>query len=172
MRAMLRFSTGVLSLALSIVAFETGARADEPIITEAPASPSQLGYVAQPSTSYDEFRQRELQKSSRRSRNALIGLSATAVVGAALGFPGSIRQCYVVVVNYSTGPNEEVRCTPAGKALVGIGWPLFSIGVTGVLITGIMFGVRKGKLRRLEDRIAYEKSRAFRWDPHTSRFVF
>ncbi len=55
MRAMRRLFTGVLSLALSIVAFETGARADEPIITEAPASPSQLGYVARPSTSYDEF---------------------------------------------------------------------------------------------------------------------
>jgi hypothetical protein len=163
---------GILSLALSIVAFETGARADQPIITEAPASSSQFGYVTRPSTSYDEFRQRELRESSRRSRNALIGLSATAVVGAALFFPGSIRQCYVVQVNYLTGSNEEVRCTPAGRALVGVGWPLFFGGATGVLISGIMFGVRKGKLRRLEDRMAYEKSRAVRWDPRSSRFVF
>lgn len=163
---------GMLLLALSIVALETGAHADEPLITEAPASSNQLGYVTRPSMSYDEFRQRELHESSRRSRNALIGLSATTVVGAALGFSGSLRQCYVVVVTYQSGPSEELRCTPAGKALVGIGWPLFSIGVTGVLITGIMFGVRKGKLRRLEDRMAYEKSRAVRWDPRTSRFVF
>lgn len=163
---------GILSLALSIVALETGAHADEPIITEAPASSNQLGYVTRPSMSYDEFRLRELRESSRRSRNALIGLSATSAVGAALLFPGLIRQCYVVQVNYLTGSDEEIRCTSAGKALVGIGWPLFFGGVTGVLISGIMFGVRKGKLRRLEDRMAYEKSRAVRWDPRTSRFVF
>ncbi|MDH3655383.1 MAG: hypothetical protein OEN21_14010 [Myxococcales bacterium] len=169
---MRQLSMGILSLAMSIAAFEKGARADEPIVTVAPASSSQLVSVARPSTSYDEFRQRQLHESSRRSRNALIGLSATAVVGAALGFPGSIGQCYVVVVNYLSGPTEELRCTPAGKALVGVGWPLFSIGIAGVLVSGIMFGVRKGKLRRLEDRMAYEKSRAVRWDPHTSRFVF
>jgi hypothetical protein len=40
------------------------------------------------------------------------------------------------------------------------------------VITGIMFGVRKGKLRRLEHRMAYENSRAIRWDPASSRFVF
>ena len=169
---MRQLSMGILSLALSLAAFERDARADEPIVTEAPISSNQLESIGQPSMSYDEFRQRELQESSRRSRNALIGLSATAVVGAALGFPGSIRQCYVVVVNYLSGPTEELRCTPAGKALVGIGWPLFSIGITGVLVSGIMFGVRKGKLRRLEHRMAYERSRAVRWDPRTSRFVF
>jgi len=164
-------SIAILSLALSIVAFETGARADEPIIIDVPASSSQLGYVAGPSTSYDEFRQRELHESSRRSRNALIGLSASTAVGAALLFPGLIRQCYVIQVNV-TGTTDELRCSTAGKALVGLGFPLFIGGAMGVLISGIMFGVRKGKLRRLEDRIAYEKSRAFRWDPHASRFVF
>jgi len=172
MRAMRQLSIGVLSLALSIVAFETGARADEPIITEAPANSNQLGYVTRPSTSYDEFRRRELHESSRRSRNALIGLSAATVVGTALLFPGLIRQCYVIQTNFTSPTTDELRCSPAGKALVGVGWPLFIGGSMGVLISGIMFGVRKGKLRRLEDRIAYEKSRAFRWDPRTSRFVF
>ncbi|MBT8464939.1 MAG: hypothetical protein KJO57_09645, partial [Deltaproteobacteria bacterium] len=81
---------GIVSLALSIVALETGAHADQPIITEAPASSNQLGYVTQPTGSYDEFRQRELHESSRRSRNALIGLSASAVLGTALVFPGLI----------------------------------------------------------------------------------
>ncbi len=54
----------------------------------------------------------------------------------------------------------------------GIGSPLFSGGLIGVLITGIMFGVRKGKLRRLDDRIAYQKSRAIRWDPAGLCLVF
>ncbi|MBT8453958.1 MAG: hypothetical protein KJO40_18495 [Deltaproteobacteria bacterium] len=163
---------GIVSLALSIVALETGAHADQPIITEAPASSNQLGYVTQPTGSYDEFRQRELHESSRRSRNALIGLSASAVLGTALVFPGLIRQCYLIQLNSLSGASEELRCTPAGKALVGVGWPLFVGGLTGVFISAIMFGVRKGKLRRLENRMAYEKSRAFRWDPRSSRFVF
>jgi hypothetical protein len=51
-------------------------------------------------------------------------------------------------------------------------WRQFVGGVTGAVITGIMFGVRKGKLRRLEHRMAYENSRAIRWDPASSRFVF
>jgi len=168
---MRQLSIGVLSLALSIIAFESGARADVPIITEAPASSNQLGYVTRPSSSYDEFRQRELHETSRRSRNALIGLSAATVLGAALWFPGVIRQCYLIEGNL-TGTSDELRCSRAGKALTGVGFPLFFGGATGVLISGIMFGVRKGKLRRLEDRISYEKSRAFRWDSRTSRFVF
>jgi hypothetical protein len=171
MQAMRRLPLGILSLALSITAFESSARADEPIITEAPGGSNQLGYVTEPSTSYDEFKQRELQESSRRSRNALIGLSASTALGAALWFPGVIRQCYVVQFN-DIQATEDLRCSRAGRALVGVGFPLFFGGSLGVLISGIMFGVRKGKLRRLEDRMAYEKSRAFRWDPSSSRFVF
>ena len=53
---MLLLSMGILSLAMSIAAFEKGARADEPIVTVAPASSSQLVSVARPSTSYDELR--------------------------------------------------------------------------------------------------------------------
>jgi hypothetical protein len=98
-------------------------------------------------------------------------MSAATVVGTTLLFPGLIRQCYVVQVNV-TGTTDEIRCSTSGKALIGVGWPLFFGGATGVLITGIMFGVRKGKLRRLEDRMAYEQSRAVRWDARTSRFVF
>jgi|GEM_PF-6629710 len=64
---------------------------------------------------------------------------------------------------------SEKRCTTVGKALVRIGAPPFWGGLIGVLITGIMFGVRKGKLRRLNDRMAYEKSRAVRWDAAGSR---
>ena len=44
-------------------------------------------------------------------------------------------------------------------------WP-----VTGALISGIMLGVRKGKLRDIEKRDKYSKR--LRWDPYTSQFVF
>ena len=169
---MQRLSPAVLALVLVTGAFEGGARADEPIVTQAPpARSAQMGYVTQPSTSYDEYRLRELEESSRRSRNALIGLSASTAVGAALLFPGLARQCVEIRFD-SLDTSDQLRCTTAGKVLVGFGWPLFLGGATGVLISGIMFGVRKGKLRRLEDRMAYEKSRAVRWDPASSRFVF
>lgn len=169
---MQQLSLAVLALVLVTGAFEGGARADEPTVIEAPpAGSAQLGYVTQPSTSYDEYRQRELKESSRRSRNALIGLSASTAVGAALLFPGLARQCVTIRFD-SFDTNDQLQCTTAGKVLLGFGWPLFAGGVTGVLISGIMFGVRKGKLRRLEDRMAYDKSRAVRWDPASSRFVF
>jgi hypothetical protein len=93
---------------------------------------------------------------------------AVGVLGTALVFPALANQCFTFNVQGAT----NIRCTSAGKAMLGIGWPLFMGGLMGVVITGIMFGVRKGKLRRLDDRIAYEKSRAVRWDPAGSRFVF
>ena len=64
-----------------------------------------------------------------------------------------------------------MQCTRAGNALVGTGSVLFGGGLTGVLISGIMFGVRRGKIRRLNEKIEYKK-RALRWDPQTSQFVF
>lgn len=144
------------------------AGAQEPIVVDAPASASgQVGYA--PAKSYDEYRRDELRESSRRSRNALIGTSAATAVGAALLFPGLARQC--VRFSYSAYDNQ-LQCTTAGSALVGVGFPLFVGGLTGAVITGIMFGVRKGKLRRLEDRMAHESSRAIRWDPAGSRLVF
>jgi hypothetical protein len=159
---------GIFALLLVNGALGGVVRAQEAIVTDAPSpTPGQVGYA--PAESYDEYRRRELQESSRRSRNALIGTSASAAVGAALLFPGLARQCETI--SYSDY-DQQLRCTTAGKVLTGFGWPLFVGGVTGAVITGIMFGVRKGKLRRLEDRMAYESSRAIRWDPASSRFVF
>lgn len=56
--------------------------------------------------------------------------------------------------------------------MVVIGYPLLLIGGISMLAGGIAFGVMKGKLRRFEQRAAGRKSRAVRWDPAGSRFVF
>ena len=143
------------------------ARAQDAIVIDTPPFAGATVVVKNQQT-LDEYRLEELQTRARRSRNALIGLSAASVVGTALAFPGRINQCFVVRFLDGT---EELRCTSAGKAMVGLGWPLFFGGLTGVLISGIMFGVRQGKVRRLSDQIEREK-RAFRWDPATSAFVF
>ncbi len=164
-----QLTRGMFVVALVTGAFVDGATAQDAIVSEPPAASSmQVGQPHSRPQTYEEYQRDELMRSSRRSRNALIGTSVATAVGAAFLFPGLVRQCYVIDFQHTT----EVRCTTAGKALVGIGSPLFWGGATGVLITAIMFGVRKGKLRRLNDRMAYEKSRAVRWDPAGSRFVF
>jgi len=143
------------------------AHAQGSIVIETPPSEG-AAVVVKSQQTYDEYWLGELQTRAKRSRNALIGLSAASVVGTALLFPGLNNQCFVVRLLEGT---EELRCTSAGKAMVGLGVPLFFGGLTGVLISGIMLGVRKGKVRRLSDQIERGK-RAFRWDPATSALVF
>jgi hypothetical protein len=144
------------------------ANAQEPVVTQTPEL--QISYAQpQANLTWQEYELQGLELSARRSRNALIGLSASTVVGAALLFPGLAGQCFVIT---NINNQEELRCTRAGKALVGTGWPLFIGGALGVLISGIMFGVRQGKIRRLKRRIAFEKSKALRWDPARASFVF
>jgi len=163
---MKQFVLGALAIVLVTGAFNEGAAAQEPLVSDVPAT--QPAQVTPQAKTYDNYQREELEKSSRRSRNALIGTSAATVVGAALLFPALANQCYT----FDFQGSAQIRCTSAGKAMLGIGYPLFIGGLIGVLTTGIMFGVRKGKLRRLNDRMAYEKSRAVRWDPAGSRFVF
>lgn len=163
-----------LALSILVVVLVMGSSigsvaAQDQIVTEAPAASSPPAVEAPPpQKTYEEYKRDTLEKSARRSRNALIGTSAATVVGTALVFPALANQCFT----FSVPGGTELRCTSAGKAMLGIGFPLFWGGMTGVLVTAIMFGVRKGKLRRLDDRMAYERSRAVRWDPASARFVF
>lgn len=119
--------------------------------------------------SYEEYRRNELEFLAKRSRTALISTSAVAAVGVALVAPALAIDCVRVA---SSSSFDDVRCSSRGKALLGVGIPFLVAGATGVMVTAIMFGVRKGKIRHLEDRIAYEASRAVRWDPARSVFVF
>lgn len=117
---------------------------------------------------YEEYRIQELERGARRSRNALIGTSVAAAVGLALVIPASSSQCNSVMVD----GKDQYECSRAGNALLGVGSPLVFGGLTGALVSGIMLGVRKGKLRRLNDSFSYPKSRAVRWDDRSSRLVF
>ncbi|UCF46934.1 MAG: hypothetical protein JSU89_07055 [Myxococcales bacterium] len=119
--------------------------------------------------SYDEYRRNELEYLAKRSRTALISTSAVAAVGIALVAPALVRECVRIT---SSASFDDLRCTSTGQVLLGVGYPILIGGVTGVLVTAIMLGVRKGKIRGLNDRIAYEESRAVRWDPARSMFVF
>ncbi|MGB5809755.1 MAG: hypothetical protein WBG86_04440 [Polyangiales bacterium] len=117
--------------------------------------------------SYDEHRRAELERGIKRTRNALIATSASLVVGMALTIPAFTSNNCV-----ENSFNNDYSCTTAGKALVGVGAPFLAVGFWGVIVSGIMFGVRRGKLRRLNERVAYEGRAKLRWDPYQSKFVF
>jgi hypothetical protein len=141
----------------------TSARANEPIQLNLDA-PTDPGYEL----SYEEFKLSELERTARRSRNALIGTSAAAAVGLLLVIPAASSQCQSIEV----GGETDYQCTSAGNALLGVGSPLVIGGLTGALVSGIILGVRKGKMRRLNDSFQPTKQRAVRWDERSSRFVF
>lgn len=111
----------------------------------------------------------ELAWAARRSRNFLIGMSATTAVGAALVFPAEVNQCISAEVAEIAGVR---RCTPGGTAMLVFGYSALLIGIVGMLASGLAFGINRALLRRIENRAAHKKSRAFRWDPASSRFVF
>ncbi len=119
---------------------------------------------------YEDYKLQELERTAKRSRNALIATSAVAAVGLALVIPAAAGQCESIQVN----GESEYQCTSAGDTLLGVGSPLVIGGLTGAVVSGIILGVRKGKIRRLNDSFATSssRSRAVRWDERSSRFVF
>ena len=151
------------------VVVELNAAPPEPlqIIVEPPptTTPQPRAPTPPPLSEAEELERAELAWVAFRSRNILIGSAVATAVGAALVFPAEANQC-------ADEPMSWDRCTPGGKAMVVIGYPLLLIGGISMLSSAIVFGVMKGKLRRLEQRAAGRKSRAIRWDPARSRFVF
>ena len=119
--------------------------------------------------SYEEYRLSELEYLAKRSRNAMIGTSAVTAVGIALITPAAVNECVRVA---SSNSFDDLRCTSTGRVLLGIGVPFAVVGGTGLLVTAIMFGVRKGRIKSIEDRLAYEGKRALRWDPARGAFAF
>ena len=180
---------GLESLLLAVTLAVPGAvNAQERIVVEpSPGPPGHLQIIVEPPppkrappepppqpmpppmSEEDARRHAELSWLAFRSRNIFIGSSVATAVGAALVFPAEANQCN------DSDPNGEQtlnRCTPGGKAMVVIGYPLLLIGGISMLASGIVFGVMKGKLRRFEPRAARSRSRALRWDPARSSFVF
>lgn len=119
--------------------------------------------------SYDEYRRVELAYLAKRSRTGLLSTSAATAVGVALVAPALAKECVRIA---SSASSDDLRCTTTGKRLLGVGVPILVAGAMGILVTAIMFGVRRGKLRSVEDRIAYDQHRAVRWDPARAAFSF
>jgi len=153
-------------LALSCGPVVAGGRAHaqeegNPALTERPLT------GARPS--YAEYRRSELQYLAARARKGLIGTAVATGVGVALVAPALAKECVRIVAPL---PINDLRCSRAGRALLGTGYPLLIGGAAGLIITAIMLGVREGKIRSLDQQIAYGESRAVRWDPARLAFVF
>ena len=161
---MRRATIGILALLCASATSLGNARAQEAAVdvsAEAVPTPARL--------SYDEYRRNELEFLAGRSRIALISTSVAAAVGGVLVAPALVTECVRIT---SSSSFDDIRCSTAGKALLGIGIPILVAGALGVIISGTMFGVRKGKIRNLDNRIAYEKSSAIRWNPSRAVFEF
>lgn len=131
------------------------------------AAPSLAADPAMPS--YEEFRLTQLDYLARRSRTGVISTSAVTAAGLALVIPAAVGQCVRVA---SSSSFDDLRCSTTGKALLGVGIPILVAGVTGLLVTSIMLGVRRAKMRGIEDRLSYERYRTIRWDPTRSAVAF
>lgn len=153
-----------VALAFTGTAYAQDGTEAPPMVTTTPG-----GYPPPtPQRKYEEYRREELQLGIKRTRIALIATSASLAVGIALVAPAfSGDRCVE-----NSFDNNSYSCTTAGKALLGVGSPFAIVGFWGVIVSGIMLGVRKGKLRRLNERIAYQSDAKFRWDPYRSKFVF
>ena len=161
----MRTFPGILSFLVFVGALSAGAAVAQDSANVAPKEAA----VPNETLSYDEYRLRELEYLAKRSRTALISTSAATAVGIALVAPAFAKECVRVA---SSSSADDLRCSSTGKALLGVGMPILIAGATGVLVTAILYGVRKGKIRGIKDRMAYERHRAVRWDPERAGFAF
>ncbi len=120
---------------------------------------------------YDIYRRDELKRGIPRTRNALIGTSVAFGVGLALLIPVWTGD-HCVSYSNSASNTWDYTCDTTGKVLTGIGAPLAWGGALGMIVSGIMLGVRKGKVRRLDERIMLTSDRRLQWDISRSRLVF
>ena len=119
---------------------------------------------------YDMYRRDQLRDSVPRTRNALIGTSVAFGVGLALLIPvWAGDYCVYYLSDSAIG---DTQCNTKGKVLTGIGAPLAWGGALGMIVSGIMLGVRKGKIRRLDQKILLTSDRKLKWDPSTAQMVF
>lgn len=142
-----------------------------PVIVDTPSEPSTFPTppTLPPMSEEDAYTHAYLKWKSRRMRNSLIGSSVMTAVGTAFVITAELTLCS------DTDPNGEMtfdRCSQGGKAMVVLGYPLVLFGSLTMLGTGIALGLANRDLRQFEQRAARRKTRALRWDPTRSGFVF
>lgn len=117
--------------------------------------------------SYKQMLLRELNPRIKRSRIALIVSGGTTALGT-IFIGAGLSQCRTFAFNGS----DDLLCNNTGDALLATGSTLFFVGAIGLVVNGIMLGVRKGKRRRLNRSIKQLSTGQVQWDPQRGAFVF
>ena len=110
----------------------------------------------------------EANRGIRNTRNALIATSAVALVGVIVASTAA-SQCDVI---YRFNRPDDLVCTQRGDALIAAGASIFGLAAIGVITSGIMLGVRKGKRRRLNREIRSQQGARLQWDIESGRVEF
>ena len=109
----------------------------------------------------------------RRTRIALISTSAAAGVGIVLLGVAASQCQFVETVPRSRYDSDDLLCNRAGDALLAAGGTIFGLAAIGMITSGIMLGVRKGKRRRLEREMrSLQYGKRLQWDVPSGGLVF
>jgi hypothetical protein len=126
-------------------------------------TPEDVEVVPSPPRTVDGYTLKEMEQRAQRAK-IWLGISVIpVVVGVGILVPVGLygNDCLI------SRPTPEMcdRFLNSGMVL-GAG------GAAAMIATGILLGVRKGKLRRLREAAYHEGPRRVQWDPATSRIVF
>ena len=126
------------------------------------------GYPS-PAQGYQQYELEEANKGIRNTRNALIATSALGLVGMIVGAT-AFRHCEFIY--YNLNQTDDLVCTQRGDALLTAGGTIFGLAAIGMITSGIMLGVRKGKRRRLSREIRSQQGALLQWNVESARLEF
>lgn len=139
------------------------------VITTLPNESLGLQGYPSPIQGYQQYELEEANKGIRNTRNALIATSALGLVGMIVGAT-AFRHCEYIYYNFNRP--DDLVCTQRGDALFVAGGTIFGLAAIGMITSGIMLGVRKGKRRRLRREIKSQQGAHLQWNVESARLEF
>ena len=122
-----------------------------------------LGVVPPPPRTRDRYTLEEMELRVKRARTGLIVSSVIVGVGVALWAGGAVHD--------ARNPPPDAFALEIPNGLIVAGLTLTMVGSIGMIVSGAMLGVRKRKLRELQEG-NYRRPRRVQWDLARSRLVF
>jgi hypothetical protein len=123
-----------------------------------------VGVVPSPPRTVDGYTLEEMERRVKRARTGLIVTSLILGVGVALWVAGEVHSA-----RNPPPPDAFSLGIPDGYFVAGM--TLTVVGSTGMIVSAAVLGVRKRKLRKLQEA-HYRTPRRVQWDLARSRLVF
>ena len=118
--------------------------------------------VPSPARTADGYTLREMERRAQRAKRGLGVAVVPVVAGGLMMIVGTIgSKCFF-------NPQSREGCQ---RLLYG-GAGVAAVGAAGMIVAGILLGVRKRKLRALREAAQYERRRRVQWDLARSWLVF